>query len=728
MTVSTGSTTSPFPELNSTNDPALERQRHQRQNQEIIRLCSLKSIQARQLQEKLSHLERDNLDLRLALGRKDREVERANLFNHHKQQASRTSTHSTLVSPYHSHPVLDKDRDYLHKVFPQRRVERHCESGHGQQQSPAVAKKYTSSQSRNQHGFVQEGCQTPVLMPSLVLGRALEIIETQQHAIVNIMQTQQSTSQLLQDMLRIQHTSVSKTPHGSIHRDRLTDVLMSRSHQSPGSVNRRPSRSRGEAHLRSPRSYKSPHRTPTRGHRESHSMWKSCSASITPEFTRELNVSPMLVIISPSNDHRFHPKQKTTPISRLHAIVGETDSEMSSVTDSTACVRPTIQRPSRVALKTVPNIDMLPMIEEGRPSLENARSLRIPPLESQSDEMNQHCTDILTAKELSVVSSSVAMASQSGRDPAAVNQPVTSSRDPDAANRTVTSSTRSLGGKQTVPLSGIRERGAVPCLPLVESDVSHGLTDRLTKESVSVTKPSRPRLVSVSDKTMVKKSSSMGGIKDSSASGSSDAKKKSVNAMSKVPSHDSEIQTTPSTTRGADLRKHLSPSELLKKMNKKLLGRSKTPLLKSTPMASTLTPAGSRSVWTSKSIPELVSVGRENTLVSAPTSRTASSIQRKQPVVESETVKEPVLVPEQLRDHDQLKAQDKEAAMTATDVVVQPHVKQKQSLPHKKRRAPPVNTPSSLPETAAYVKDTKELRVEDDGEDEPRYALRSRKK
>lgn len=66
-----GSTT---PIVGPLDETAQERQRHLRQNQEIIRLCSLKSIQARQLQEKMSQLERDNLDLHLALSRKDREA------------------------------------------------------------------------------------------------------------------------------------------------------------------------------------------------------------------------------------------------------------------------------------------------------------------------------------------------------------------------------------------------------------------------------------------------------------------------------------------------------------------------------------------------------------------------------------------------------------------------------------------------------------------------------
>lgn len=69
---SLASSTTPITEL--LDETAQERQRHLRQNQEIIRLCSLKSIQARQLQDKMNQLERDNLDLRLALSRKDREA------------------------------------------------------------------------------------------------------------------------------------------------------------------------------------------------------------------------------------------------------------------------------------------------------------------------------------------------------------------------------------------------------------------------------------------------------------------------------------------------------------------------------------------------------------------------------------------------------------------------------------------------------------------------------
>ncbi|KAK3808574.1 MAG: hypothetical protein J3Q66DRAFT_417127 [Benniella sp.] len=52
-----------------------ERQRHQRQNQEIIRLCALKSIQIRQSEAKLSELENENLDLRTALRNAKRKLE-----------------------------------------------------------------------------------------------------------------------------------------------------------------------------------------------------------------------------------------------------------------------------------------------------------------------------------------------------------------------------------------------------------------------------------------------------------------------------------------------------------------------------------------------------------------------------------------------------------------------------------------------------------------------------
>lgn len=52
---------------------------------------------------------------------------------------------------------------------------------------------------------------------------------------------------------------------------------------------------------------------------------------------------------------------------------------------------------------------------------------------------------------------------------------------------------------------------------------------------------------------------------------------------------------------GRESLKQLSPGELLKKMNKKLLGSSQTPVLKNTQLSSTLAPTGSSSVWMSKS-------------------------------------------------------------------------------------------------------------------------------
>lgn len=51
---------------------------------------------------------------------------------------------------------------------------------------------------------------------------------------------------------------------------------------------------------------------------------------------------------------------------------------------------------------------------------------------------------------------------------------------------------------------------------------------------------------------------------------------------------------------GRESLKKLSPGELLKKMNKRLLGRSQTPILKNTQLTSTLAPTGSSSVWMPK--------------------------------------------------------------------------------------------------------------------------------
>ncbi|KAF9203940.1 hypothetical protein BGZ49_005879 [Haplosporangium sp. Z 27] len=63
---STSSTHNP-PSLANLSEHELERQRHLRQNQQIIRLCALRSTQIRQSETKLSQLEDENLELRSAL-------------------------------------------------------------------------------------------------------------------------------------------------------------------------------------------------------------------------------------------------------------------------------------------------------------------------------------------------------------------------------------------------------------------------------------------------------------------------------------------------------------------------------------------------------------------------------------------------------------------------------------------------------------------------------------
>ncbi|KAG0034925.1 hypothetical protein BGZ82_005536 [Podila clonocystis] len=107
-------------------ETAHERQRHLRQNQEIIRLCSLKSIQARQLQEKINQVERDNLELRLALSRKD-QAARISKNQSPGQSYYRPNLYSEVRTdrfkyPGHSYrsPLSGKDsasQDLLHQRF-----------------------------------------------------------------------------------------------------------------------------------------------------------------------------------------------------------------------------------------------------------------------------------------------------------------------------------------------------------------------------------------------------------------------------------------------------------------------------------------------------------------------------------------------------------------------------------------------------------------------------------
>lgn len=66
----------------------MERQRLLRQNQEIIRLCSLKSIQIRQSETRLSELESENVGLRATLNKVQRQMKHRATHRRHHSPAS----------------------------------------------------------------------------------------------------------------------------------------------------------------------------------------------------------------------------------------------------------------------------------------------------------------------------------------------------------------------------------------------------------------------------------------------------------------------------------------------------------------------------------------------------------------------------------------------------------------------------------------------------------------
>lgn len=103
----TGTTSSSFPHESSSSvrpcDYDFERQRHLRQNQEIIRLCTLRSVQIRQSEAKLSELEDENLELRTALRHANRQLD-ANI-DRLPPLPPREHVHET-------HPAEDGSRTY----------------------------------------------------------------------------------------------------------------------------------------------------------------------------------------------------------------------------------------------------------------------------------------------------------------------------------------------------------------------------------------------------------------------------------------------------------------------------------------------------------------------------------------------------------------------------------------------------------------------------------------
>lgn len=77
----TTATLFPTPQLPCHCDFETERQRHLRQNQDIIRLLSLKSIQIRRSEAEISQLERTNLELTVALHRAQRDLQEKSTVN-----------------------------------------------------------------------------------------------------------------------------------------------------------------------------------------------------------------------------------------------------------------------------------------------------------------------------------------------------------------------------------------------------------------------------------------------------------------------------------------------------------------------------------------------------------------------------------------------------------------------------------------------------------------------
>jgi len=82
---------------------SLERQRLLRQNQEITRLCSLKSIQIRQSETRLSQLESENIGLRATVNKMQRQIEHRASHQRHRSPTSpshRKTAQSTTVANY----------------------------------------------------------------------------------------------------------------------------------------------------------------------------------------------------------------------------------------------------------------------------------------------------------------------------------------------------------------------------------------------------------------------------------------------------------------------------------------------------------------------------------------------------------------------------------------------------------------------------------------------------
>ncbi|KAG0058206.1 hypothetical protein BGZ89_001473 [Linnemannia elongata] len=220
-----------------------ERQRHLRQNQDIIRLLSLKSIQIRRSDAEISQLERTNLELIVALHRAQRELQE-------KSTANTASLHYLTCSP----TTANLQEEWIRLSQTQQAItylQQHIEPGlpphHTQpnQDCSDCERDYASDANLMLLTPRSKKRKLESLTVSSVIPRDLAMIKLEhiramyqheQNALVEVMQSHRSTTELYKETLRIlsedrecsnsnEYTSISGRSHTCQPDQRLDQPL-----------------------------------------------------------------------------------------------------------------------------------------------------------------------------------------------------------------------------------------------------------------------------------------------------------------------------------------------------------------------------------------------------------------------------------------------------------------------------------------------------------------------
>ncbi|KAF9421317.1 hypothetical protein BGZ94_008867 [Podila epigama] len=669
----------------SLDNQSQEKQRHLRQNQAIIRLCSLKSIQVRQLQEKTSQLERENLELQLELSKK------SNAVSDNMQHSSSLNRYQSTTTPTRCHRRLPEDESYSrisegHRerltLRRPRDTAQKSTQDRERRRTPTSLERYQSRVSSSPAGSIggystEKFSHSPERFLHSRLDEVHNILEHQQESIRLMMHGFSSTARLYQDMMVWGPSGASHRPHRShriSHRRHYhhspESVAYERYHRNPGRI-RREYRSRLSYH-----------------HRARHeSMPKVSTAFQHRERVKEVHEeAPMALVEDLRRPEADGGLAKVTQrrLARSVPPKSHTGAGLLPVLEEAEVFQTTHQPSQRAAVEE--RTEAGPVID--------SIDLRLPglcqrPLGRLGSPIPQ------TAHVTTTANTTEKRPQESAEMPTALG---TCSIRP------------SMGtGRQVARATEVRADSNFALAIEVDDCFSN-----LAVSNTSTTYHD-PKRTMESHNSRSKRDDTKDAKERASASqkqGSSTGPSTKV-ATTSAKQLDAKRTRTP--VRGVESLKKMSPSQLLKIMNKKLLGRSQTPLLKNSQLSSTVAPSGSKSVW----VHQIGRVG--STDVTSTGSKTISA-----PPAGS-SVEDVLAKTIHSISRDGVSVTDKTIMESHDSTTMGPMVHTRRELPYKKRRTGHVVRPQVLQSPTPASQSGSNSSMDEEPE-APRYELRSRKR